>query len=116
MILLQEKYFIEIYNKCQDKKKVYLQAIPDPYFYLIQKNNNLEIREFIPGELPLPEDFSKDELISQDVYVFYNEDLIHPTLKKYFNDNHSLFEKSEINIHSKSKSDLTFFAIVYRKK
>ena len=113
---LQEKYFIEIYNKCHDKKKVYLQAIPDPYFYLIQKNNNLEIREFIPGELPLPENFSKDELISQDVYVFYNEDLIHPTLKKYLNNNHSLFEKSEINIHSKSKSDLTFFAIVYRKK
>ena len=113
---LQEKYFIEIYNKCHDKKKVYLQAIPDPYFYLIQKNNALEIREFIPGELPLPEDFSKEELISQDVYIFYNEDLMHPSLKKFFNDNLDLFEKSEINIHSESKIDLTFFAVVYRKK
>jgi len=113
---LQEKYFIEIYNKCQDKKKVYLQAIPDPYFYLIQKNKYLEIREFIPGELPLPEDFSKNELLSQDIYIFYNEDLIHPTLKKYFKDNVELFERSEINIHSESKIELTFFAIVYMKK
>ncbi len=113
---LQEIYFNEIYKRCHDKKKIYLQAIPDPYFYLIEKNVNFEIREFIPGELPLPEDFSKNELVSQDVYIFYNEDLIHPTLKKFFSENPNFFEKSEINIVASSKIDIRFFAVVYRKK
>ncbi len=113
---LQETYFNEIYQYTKNSKKVYLQAIPDPYFYLSEKNNNIDIREFIPGELPLSEEFPVEEISSQDVFIFYNEDLIHPFLKKFLQNNSNLFDRFEVNVPTPKGYEYKLFAIIYRKK
>ena len=113
---LQETYFNEIYQYTKYSKKVYLQAIPDPYFYLSEKNTSIDIREFIPGELPLSEEFPIKEMASQDVFIFYNEDLIHPFLKNFLQNNSDLFDRFEINVPTPKGYEYKLFAIIYRKK
>jgi len=113
---LQETYFNEIYQYTKNSKKVYLQAIPDPYFYLSEKNTNIDIREFIPGELPLSKEFPVKEMSSQDVFIFYNEDLIHPFLKNFLQNNSDLFDRFEINVPTPKGYEYKLFAIIYRKK
>jgi 4-amino-4-deoxy-L-arabinose transferase-like glycosyltransferase len=113
---LQEIYFNEIYQYTKNSKKVYLQAIPDPYFFLSEKNTNFEIREFIPGELPLSEEFPIEEMSSQDVFIFYNEELIHPFLKNFLQKNSNLFDRYEVNVPTPKGYEYKLFAIIYRKK
>ncbi len=113
---LQEAYFSEIYNLTKNSRKIYLQSIPDPFFYLSEKKQNFDLREFIPGELPLSVNFSKKEMSAQDVYIFYNEDLMHPYLKEFLKIHIDKFEKFEINIPTPRDFEFKFFAVVYRKK
>jgi hypothetical protein len=113
---LQETYFKEIYNLSRNSKKIYLQAIPDPFFYLSDKKENFDLREFIPGELPLSVDYPKKEMSIQDVYIFYNEDLMHPFLREFLRTNIDKFERFEINIPTPREYEFKFFAVVYRKK
>lgn len=112
---IQDDFFHQLYVLTEGKNKVYLQSIPDPYFYFIEKNPDLILKEFIPGELPLPADFSKKEMESQDVYIFYNEELIHPTIKNHLDSNRNDYEKFEIHLESPKFFEYKFNAYVYRK-
>ena len=113
---IQNSFFEKLFSLTQGKNKVYLQSIPDPYFYFKEKNPNLIIREFIPGELPLPIEFSKNELESQDLYIFYNEELIHPTIKNFLNIHADKFEKFEVRMESPKFFEYKYTAYVYSKK
>jgi hypothetical protein len=53
---------------------------------------------------------------SQDVFIFYNEDLIHPFLKNFLQNNSDLFDRFEINVPTPKGYEYKLFAIIYRKK
>lgn len=81
---------------------IYLQLIPDPYFRLKEKFPEKKFYEFIPGELPIPEDYQKSTIESIDLFLFFDERLMSPSLKPRLN-NPDLFKKSEIRIPYKTR-------------
>jgi hypothetical protein len=111
-----ELFFSKISNEIKPTDRVYLHIFPDPYFHLKSKYPQLMIREFIPGELPLPEEFAIPTLSSMDVYIFYNTELMHPFLKRYFKENEVDFEKFEVLVPVPEQADYKFFGTIYRRK
>ena len=77
-----EKFWSEIGEFTSDKNHLYIQAIPDPYFYLSENYPEKKILEFIPGELPFPESMYSDTMDRQEVFLLYNTDLANPYIKK----------------------------------
>lgn len=113
---LTEVYHKQIDSVIEGSKTVYLQSIPDSYFYFKKYRPELEVYEFIPGELPIPEDYYKDKIVSFDAYVFYESSLMNPILKKFFEENRNSFHVEEIAIETPKRADLEMKAIAYVKK
>jgi hypothetical protein len=109
-------YYRQIESLMENRKKVYLQAIPDPYFYLKKNHPDLQIQEFIPGELPFDPNYYSETIKSNEVYIFYNPDLMNPVLKEYFSKNSELFRIEEIFIQTPRNADFQLRATVYLKK
>lgn len=113
---LTEVYHKQIDSVIEGSKTIYLQSIPDSYFYFRKHKPELEVYEFIPGELPIPEDYYRDKIISFDAYVFYEPDLMNSVLKKFFEANQNSFHIEEIQIETPKKADLEMKATIYVKK
>ncbi|MCX7998260.1 MAG: glycosyltransferase family 39 protein [Leptospiraceae bacterium] len=113
---LTDVYYKQIESVIVGSKSVYLQAIPDPYFYFQKNKPSLETFEFIPGELPIPEDYYKAKIITFDAYLFYEPALMNPVLKSFFEKNSNLFHIEEIKIETPKKADLELKTYVYVKK
>lgn len=79
-------------------KKVYLQAIPDPYFYLKEKYPNQKILEFIPGELPIPPEMFVNTLDTIDTFVFSEGTKRNENVENYLKENASSFYKRSISV------------------
>ncbi|HNN77313.1 MAG TPA: hypothetical protein PKL30_00420 [Leptospiraceae bacterium] len=135
-------FFSEIEKVVEAHNNVYLQAIPDPYFYLKEKFPNKNIREFIPGELSglnksqtekksksllvelgvLKDNYKIDEsfyyatIEKQDVFIFYNENLMNPYIKKHLEKNSAFFERKIISVETPKGSDLKLEAVAFVKK
>ncbi|MCB1144894.1 MAG: UDP phosphate-alpha-4-amino-4-deoxy-L- arabinose arabinosyl transferase [Leptospiraceae bacterium] len=110
-----ELFYQKISTAIRGKNRIYLQSLPDPYFYLKENYPEKRILEFIPGELPLPVEYAEETFLSQDAYIFYNQDLIHPYLKKYLLENENLFEKTIIDLPVPKGADYKLFALIYSK-
>ncbi|TGN17117.1 ArnT family glycosyltransferase [Leptospira idonii] len=95
-------------------KNVYLQALPDPYFYLKEKNPNQNILEFIPGELEFPTDDYKTTIENQEAFVFYNESLKNKSISAFL-EKHPDWIREEWSIPVPSNHWLHYQTIVYRK-
>lgn len=78
-VILTE-HFSKINNILEHSHNVYLQAIPDPYFYLRKVNPNLKLFEFIPGELEIPSLAYQNTIKNMDAFLFYDERLMNQTI------------------------------------
>ncbi|MBW0433596.1 glycosyltransferase family 39 protein [Leptospira yasudae] len=95
---LGKKFSEEIGAELKYSKKVYLQAIPDPYFYLREKYPNQKILEFIPGELPVPSELFSGTLDSIDTFVFSEGTKRNETVENYLKENASSFYKRNVSV------------------
>ncbi|RHX85262.1 ArnT family glycosyltransferase [Leptospira stimsonii] len=95
---LGKKFSEEIAEELKYSKKVYIQAIPDPYFYLKEKYPNQQILEFIPGELPVPPEMFIGTLDSIDTFVFSEGTKRNETIDSYLRENSSSFYKKNVSV------------------
>ncbi|AXR60615.1 ArnT family glycosyltransferase [Leptospira mayottensis] len=95
---LGKKFSEEIAAELRYSKKVYLQAIPDPYFYLRERYPDQKILEFIPGELPVPSERFAGTLDSIDTFVFSEGTKRNDTVENYLKENSSSFYKKNVSV------------------
>lgn len=107
-----EEYFHQIAEKVSPKKNVYIQSIPDPYYYLLKKFPDKKLLEFIPGELPVKSNNFQETIQAQEAFIFYDESLINPIIKKYLSENQTSFAREEISLGTGYKIQ----SIIYIKK
>jgi hypothetical protein len=112
--LVLEEHFERIYTSLKDYKKIYIQAIPDPYFYLKEKNPDQQILEFIPGELSIPSDAFKNTISEQEAFVFYKEDLKNQAIADFLNQNKDWI-REEWDIPVPAQNWLAYKTIIYKK-
>ncbi|XDD46291.1 ArnT family glycosyltransferase [Leptospira sp. WS39.C2] len=111
---VQISHFQHLERSLSKSKAVYLQSLPDPYFYLKTNRPDLDILEFIPGELELPSATYLKTIHSRDSFVFYDETLINDTIKEYLKSGKWIREEWEIPVPPNHW--LHYKTIVYTKK
>ncbi len=110
------EFFALIDKELQNKNRIYIQSIPDPYFYLKKKHPEKIYLEFMPGELSLsPENF-QETIKKQDAFLFYNEELINSYIKKYLEQNAEKFERKIIKVDTGNEKELKLETYLYLKK
>lgn len=137
------EFFGLIEKEVERKNNIYLQAIPDPYFYLRKKFPNKTLHEFIPGELSgmnaknpdgsdkksllqslgiakksykIDSAFYKETIHKQEVFLFYNENLMNDYIRTYLAENPDKFDRKLIQIETPKGSDLKLEAVIFVKK
>lgn len=110
------EYYKQIENAVISKKRIYLQAIPDPYFYLHERYPDKILKEFIPGELSLASSWFLAEIEKQDVFIFRNTDHVNIHIKNYLFQNSAKFIQKEIEVPTGYEKDLQLKAIIYIRK
>ncbi|MBE7412680.1 MAG: hypothetical protein L6Q54_13645 [Leptospiraceae bacterium] len=110
------EFYSLIENEIINKNKIYIQSIPDPYFYLKKKFPEKTYLEFIPGELSLPPEYYLDTIKKQEAFLFYNEDLINPNIKKYLSENPNHFERKVIQVDTGNEKELKLETFLYIRK
>lgn len=93
---LGEKFYETLRPEIKGSKKIYLQAIPDPYFRIRKENPNIRILEFIPGELPIPKEDFLSTLETVDTFVFSEGQKRNEFVRSYLDENQSKFRKTKI--------------------
>ncbi len=138
-----EEFFYLIEKEVERKNNIYLQAIPDPYFYLRNKFPEKTLHEFIPGELSgmqatnpdgserksllkqlgiakenykIDSNFYKDTIHKQEVFIFYNENLMNDYIRAYLAKNVDKFERKLLQVETPKGSDLKLEAVIFVKK
>lgn len=85
-ISIQNEQFSKLGELLQNSKNIYIQSIPDPYFYLRSKIPGAKLYEFIPGELEIPTTAYQNTIRSMDAFVFYEESLMNQTIKSHLSE------------------------------
>lgn len=80
-------FFQQVEELAEPHESLYLQLIPDPYFHLRAKYSNKKLYEFIPGELPIPEEAFKNTIEEIGLFLFYDDNLMNASLKSLLLDN-----------------------------
>ncbi|EMJ88169.1 glycosyltransferase family 39 protein [Leptospira meyeri] len=109
-----ESHFQHLEMSLKNSKFLYLQALPDPYFDLRKKRPDLNILEFIPGELDIPSDAYVKTIQSRDSFVFYDDQLINHVIKDIIKN--SSWNREEWEIPVPGNHWLHYKTIVYTKK
>ncbi|HNN04008.1 MAG TPA: glycosyltransferase family 39 protein [Leptospiraceae bacterium] len=110
-----DRFWNEIAEFTSEKSHFYIQAIPDPYFYLSEKYPEKKLLEFIPGELPFPESTYSGTMDRQEVFLLYNTELANPYIKRLIS-NPDSFQEREF-VHSKVFGVSPEFRLkIYKKK
>jgi hypothetical protein len=112
--LIQTQHFERIYASLKEYKKIYVQAIPDPYFYLKEKNPEIEILEFIPGELSIPSEIFRKTISEQEAFIFYNEELKNQAIGDFLKENPDWI-REEWEIPVPTQHWLAYKTIIYKK-
>ncbi len=137
------EFFYLIEKEIERKNNIYLQAIPDPYFYLRKKFPEKTLHEFIPGELSgiqtknpdgsekkslieklgitkknykIDANFYKETIHRQEVFIFYNEDLMNDYIRSYLTKNADRFERKLLQVETPKGSDLKLEAVIFVQK
>lgn len=138
------KNFFELIEKeIEGKNNIYLQVFPDPYFYLKKKFPDKILHEFIPGELSaiqkmnsaeaqkgslfkrlgiakenykIDANFYKETIHKQEVFIFYNENLMNDYIREFLKNHRNDFERKIIQVDTPTGSDLRLDAVIYSKK
>ena len=138
-----EEFFHLIEKEVERKNNIYLQVFPDPYFYLRKKFPEKTLHEFIPGELSavqkrnpdgtekisllarlgitkenykIDADFYKETIHKQEVFLFYNENLMNDYIREYLKKNESRFDRKLIQVETPKGSDLKLEVVLYVQK
>ena len=138
-----KEFFLLIEKEIERKNNIYLQAIPDPYFYLKKKFPEKTLHEFIPGELSAIQDknpdgsekksllnrlgiakenykidanFYKETIHKQEVFIFYNESLMNDYIRAYLSKNANKFERKLLHVETPKGSDLKLEAVIFVQK
>jgi hypothetical protein len=138
-----EEFFHLIEKEVERKNNIYLQAIPDPYFYLRKKFPEKTLHEFIPGELSavqttnpdgsekksllkelgiskenykIDASFYKETIHKQEVFLFYNENLMNDYIRAYLAKNTDRFERKVLHVETPKGSDFKLEAVVFTQK
>lgn len=85
-----EKSALASARKC---RSIYLRVRPDPYFLLRREYPAMEVREFVPGKLQLP-DMEKnltEQYRQLDCFLIDNHHDWEPILSRYLQENRELF-------------------------
>ncbi|PJZ47077.1 ArnT family glycosyltransferase [Leptospira brenneri] len=109
-----ESHFQHLEMSLANSKSVYLQALPDPYFHLRQRRPDLNLLEFIPGELDIPSESYIRTIQSRDSFVFYDDQLMNSVIKDFLKK--SSWKREEWEIPVPGKHWLHYKTIVYTKK
>ncbi|MCG6144201.1 ArnT family glycosyltransferase [Leptospira bandrabouensis] len=109
-----ESHFQHIEMSLSHSKSVYLQALPDPYFQLRKNRPDMNLLEFIPGELDIPSDVYIQTIKTRDSFVFYDDQLINHVIREYLNE--SSWNREEWEIPVPGNHWLHYKTIVYTKK
>lgn len=97
------KEFMKIVEEiAKPHSTIYLQLIPDPYFHLKNLYPNKQLWEFIPGELSIYHENLKASWKRIELFLFYNDAYMHPSLREFLQFNPS-FQRKEISIPYNSK-------------
>lgn len=110
-----QQFYHEISQELVNSKNIYIQSIPDPYFYLRKHYPDKKLLEFLPGELPVKSSHFRETIQKQDAFIFYNEKLINPVLNKYLQAHKKQFLRKEIYIAT-PKSQTRLYAVLYLKR
>ena len=130
-------YYELLSKEIEDKNKIYIQLIPDPYFYFKKKFPDKELLEFIPGELSPEKDqiriankdlpfwkrsykldpnYYSKKIEEIDLFLFYREDLINPKIREYFIEHKDEFEIKFLKIDPPKPIGLKLEAILYKRR
>lgn len=94
---LGDRFYESMRPEIKSSKKIYLQAIPDPYFKIKKEFPNIQISEFIPGELPLPKEDFYGNLDSFDTFVFSEGQKRNEHVQAYLDENQTKFRRAKIS-------------------
>lgn len=92
----------EVSRQVAGKDSVYVQLIPEPYFHLREKFPSLKYYAFIPGELPIPEEYYLPTLEKIDMFLFFDDTLMNRALIPLLSDSQK-YKKSTTSIPYKSR-------------
>ncbi len=107
-------HFERIYDSLKDHNRIYVQSIPDPYFYLKSKQPNKEILEFIPGELGIPSHRFLETIGTRDAFIFYRDDLKSQAISDFLIQ-HPDWIREEWDIPVPAQHWLAYKTIIYKK-
>ncbi|MDX1957928.1 MAG: glycosyltransferase family 39 protein [Leptospiraceae bacterium] len=110
------EFYTKLDEMIEDRDGIYLQAIPDPFFYLKEKYPSRRILEFVPGELPLPKEKIQETAKQLSVFVFYNEELMNETIRNFLKEHSNEFERKELILPKPRFSEIEYTAVVYLRK
>ncbi len=111
------KFYEVLKPELKGSRKIYLQAIPDPYFRLSAEFPELQILEFIPGELPIPKEDFIGTLDSVDTFVFSEGQKRNEFVQTYLDENQTKFRKTKITSEPSTVRKLVKAeAEVYRRR
>ncbi|TGK07466.1 UDP phosphate-alpha-4-amino-4-deoxy-L- arabinose arabinosyl transferase [Leptospira semungkisensis] len=114
---LRERLYESLSQELKGSKKIYLQAIPDPYFQIRKARPDLQVLEFIPGELPIPKEDFIQTLDSIDTFVFSDRQKRNEHVQAYLEGNASRFKKIRISAEpSTLRKVASVEAEVYRRR
>ncbi|PJZ50850.1 ArnT family glycosyltransferase [Leptospira saintgironsiae] len=114
---LKDRFYEVLGPELKGSKKLYLQAIPDPYFHIRKEYPNLKVLEFIPGELPIPKEDFIQSLDSIDTFVFSDRQKRNEFVQSYLEENSSKFRKFKITAEpSTLRKVANVEAEVYRRR
>lgn len=92
-------------------KRILVRSVPDPYFWLREHNENLQVFEFIPAKLRIEKDSSDlvETYKSMDCFLLNQHHDWNPHLKTYLFENIDRFEKTSITTAPPADSVLTLY-------
>ncbi|PJZ71596.1 UDP phosphate-alpha-4-amino-4-deoxy-L- arabinose arabinosyl transferase [Leptospira perolatii] len=114
---LKKNFTEAMIPKLKGSQKIYLQAIPDPYFTLSKELPGTKILEFIPGELPIPPSDFLATLETVDAFVISVGQKRNEYVDRFLQENHAKFRIVSVSVEpSGARKLVKAEAQIYLKK
>ncbi|EQA45365.1 dolichyl-phosphate-mannose-protein mannosyltransferase [Leptospira broomii serovar Hurstbridge str. 5399] len=114
---LNAKFSKALLAELEGSKRVYLQAIPDPYFHLVEGLPDSKILEFIPGELPIPSNEFLPTLQTIDAFVFSEGQKRNEHIQRFLEENSNKFKIRSVSVEPSTPRKLVKAeAVIYLRR